>query len=59
MTVLSQAIGEMLQGKGKPSDPGSYELRMKKKAVDATLPVRFAGLQNRDTLELRFLGAAG
>ncbi len=59
MTRLDGAIEEMLRKIGKPTGAGSYELRLKKKAVDPSLPVRFSGLQNRDTLELRFLGSAG
>ncbi|UPR01502.1 UBX domain-containing protein [Chloropicon primus] len=54
MMKLSQAVDGMLEKIGR-QDRGKYALRMKRKEIDPDLPVRFSGLQNRDTLELQFV----
>ena len=52
MMKLSEAVDGMLAKIGKKSEAGGYALTLKRKQVDAALPVRFSGLQNRDTLDL-------
>ena len=56
MMKLNEAVDAMLAkiGRGAEGNGGDYALTLKRKPVDAKLPVRFSGLQNRDTLDLRF-----
>ena len=46
MMKLSDAVDGMLAKIGRQA-PQGYEITLKRKPVDATLPVRFSGLQNR------------
>ena len=60
MTRLEIAVEDLLDRIGKNKSKlqqGSgrnYALTLKRKPIDPSLPVRFSGLQNRDTLELQF-----
>lgn len=57
MMKLSDAVDGMLAKIGRQA-PQGYEITLKRKPVDATLPVRFSGLQNRDTLDLELKSEA-